>query len=86
MNRSSNESILRNDTFLLVQNAYIGFSHPGARKTPREIKRVVKSGGESDGYTRLTQWESDMLWRIYTSYAVNGLNEPVSMSKPTKHV
>ena len=57
MNRSSHESFLRNETFLLVQNAYSGFSHPGARKTPceSEIKRVVKSGGDSDGSTRLTQ-------------------------------
>ena len=57
MNRSSHKSVLRNKTFLLVQNAYSGFSHPGARQTPceSEIKRLVKSGGDSDGYTRLTQ-------------------------------
>ena len=57
MNRSSNKSVLRNKTLLLVQNAYSGFSHPGARKMPceSEIKRVVKRGGDSDGYTRLTQ-------------------------------
>ena len=43
---------------LLEQNAYSGFSHPSVRKMPceskSEIERVVKSGGNSDGYTRLT--------------------------------
>ena len=42
MNRSSHKRVLRNKTLLLVQNAYSGFSHPGARKMPceSEIKRV----------------------------------------------
>ena len=56
MNRSSHESVLHNKTFLSVQNAYSEFSHSGARKTQckSEIKRVIKSGGDLDGYTRLT--------------------------------
>ena len=57
MIRSSHESVLRNKTFLLVQNAYSGFSYSGAQKmlceSKSEIKCLVKSGGDLDGYTHL---------------------------------
>ena len=52
MNRSSVESVLCNKTFVLVQNARSGFSHPDVRKMlcKIEIKCAVKSGDDLDIY------------------------------------
>ena len=56
MNRSRDDSVLCNKTFLVVQNAYSRFSHFGSEKMKckSEIKRPVKSHDDSDVYIRLT--------------------------------